>query len=922
MKIRTSIVLSIKQALQKLPSDLGVQLLLLYLLFVVPLVTGALIFDYFASQRLHDEIMTADLAMARAIAQETNTTIQNALISVEQLSNYREVILADADGMDALFEKVHSVRPDVNLIYRLGDDGIMLFHYPVGPGSTLGDDFSFREYFQKALRVRLPFVSLGRVSPTTQEPVATAVMPIWRGEEFLGLVATNIKLQSLSDTLTSIAADHRPEEQFQVTIVDASGSVIANPDPTFLLTDLSEDLPQVVTAVLAGMSGNQIAEDAEGTEILYSYVPVTDAGWGVMVSRPAAVAFATPNSLHSGVLLTIAVFLAIGVFFWVALSWRIIRPLEYLAAYSQVIGSGKDPAPAQSQPLRRLAGRLDQFGHLVRSFLHMEKSIQARIDELSTLLDTGAAVVSTLDSRTVLDRILEQVERLMGIKMCAIVALDERGDKFRAQASRGLSKGYHQRLVIDPSEASSVTMRAIHSGKPVQISDTESSGDFASIQARAREEGYRAVMAIPLKTQHAALSALLVYRPQPHVFTEQEIDLLTSFANHAAMAIENASLYARSDARLEQQTRRLEALIQSLEDGLILEDWQGKILYANRRVGELAGFEEEEILDISLDGLLDHILARALDKEKTLEAIRASMNGGPQQPVDITLNTVAGKRFLKLKFFTVVDSRGVSIGRGQILQDVTRWRELDRMKSSLIATVSHELRTPLASIKGYTTTLLADDVHWDPRSQEEFLNIISVEVDRLNDLVNNLLDMSRIEAGNLTISRRACDLRVLAETAGSQARPPTNGRLQIDMPAQLPTVSADPERIGAVLRNLIENATKYADPDSPIKITADRQAEQVVIWVEDAGPGIPQEHWEHIFDSFYRGENGLTRQVPGAGLGLAICQGFIRAHGGDIWLEPTLVGTRIAFSLPLQASDGQAYVSDDIIAEMKERDLA
>lgn len=919
--MRTSIFSSIEHSVHKLPRDLGVQLLLLYLLLVVPIVTGALIFDYFASQRLHAEIMSADLAMARAIAQETNTTIQKALLSVEQLAKYSEVIDADADRMLGLFEKVQSVRPDVNLIYRLGADGIMLFHYPVGPGSTVGDDFSFREYFQTATQARAPFVSLGRISPTTQEPVATAVMPIWRGNQFIGLVATNIKLQSLSDTLSSIAADHRPEEQFQVTIVDASGAVIADPNPAFLLTDLSEELPQVVAAVLAGQSGNQNLKDLEGTETLYSYVPVTDAGWGVMVSRPAAIAFATPNALHNGVLLTIAVFLAIGVFFWVALSWRIIRPLEYLAVYSQAIGSGRNPSPEQRQRLHLLSGRRDQFGHLVRNFLHMEKSIKARIDELSTLLDTGAAVVSTLDSRTVLDRILEQVERLMDIKMSAIVALDERGDKFRAQASRGLSKGYHQKLVIDPNEASSVTMRAIRSGKPVQISDTENSKEFASIQARAREEGYRAVVAIPLKIQHAALSALLVYDPQPHVFTEQEINLLASFANQAAMAIENATLFARSDARLEQQTRRLEALIQSLEDGLILEDWQGKILYANLRVAELTGFEMEEIQDLSLDSLLVRILAQAVDGEKTLEAIHTSLNGGPQHPVDITLNTPAGKRFLKLNFFTVVDSRGTSIGRGQILQDVTRWRELDRMKSSLIATVSHELRTPLASIKGYATTLLAEDVHWDPQSQDEFLNIISVEVDRLSDLVTNLLDMSRIEAGNLTISRKECDLRALAENAGNQARPPTNGRLQIDMPAQLPTVNADPARIGAVLRNLIENATKYADPDSQISVTADHLADRVIIRVKDEGPGIPEEHRDHIFDSFYRGENDLTRQVPGAGLGLAICQGFIRAHGGDIWLEPTPVGTCIAFSLPLQGSDSQAYVSDEIIGEKKERDL-
>jgi PAS domain S-box-containing protein len=901
--------------------DLGVQLLLLYLLFVVPVLTGALIFDQFASQRLQNEIMSADLALARAIAQETNTTIRNSLHSVEQLATYEEVIDGDLNGMLALFETVQSVRPDVNLIYRLESDGIMLFHYPLGPGSTLLVDFSFREYFQRATKTREPLVSLGRISPTTEEPVATALMPIWQGDEFLGLVATNIKLQSLSDTLTSIAAEHRPDEEFQVTIVDAAGKVIAHPDPTFLLSDLGEELPMVISAVLSGQSGNQIVENPNGEDILYSYVPVIDAGWGVMVSHSAAVAFAAPTSVHRGAMLLIAVFLGIGLFFWGALSLRVLRPLEHLAIYSQAIGSGKTSASGQRNSLDKLAGRLDQFGHLVRNFMHMEQSIKARINELSTLLDTSAAVVSSLDSQTVLDRILEQVERLMGIKMCAIVALDERSNKFRAQATRGLSKGYHQKLVIDPNEFSSVSLQAIRTRQPVQISDTEQSTEFAAIRARAREEGYRALMAFPLNTHHAAPSALLVYSPQPHVFSEREIDLLTNFGNHAAMAIENATLYARSDARLQRQTRRLEALIQSLEDGLILEDWQGKILYANRRVGELAGSVEAEVLDLSVEALFGQMLSHAVDKEKTLETISASLNGGPQTPVDIALNSPAGKRFLKLKFFSVMDAEGVSIGRGQILQDVTRQRELNRMKSSLISTVSHELRTPLAAIKGYTTTLLADDVHWDPQAQNEFLNIISSEVDRLSKLVTNLLDMSRIEAGNLTISRKACDLSVLAESAGNQAHPQANGRLQIDIPADLPQVYADPARIEAVLRNLIENALKYVDDGSPIRIAAEYQPGRVIVRVEDKGHGIGEEHREHIFESFYREENGLTRSVPGAGLGLAICEGFVHAHGGDIWLEQTRSGTCIAFSLPLHDLDKESHSPGETTDEKYGRKL-
>jgi K+-sensing histidine kinase KdpD len=221
------------------------------------------------------------------------------------------------------------------------------------------------------------------------------------------------------------------------------------------------------------------------------------------------------------------------------------------------------------------------------------------------------------------------------------------------------------------------------------------------------------------------------------------------------------------------------------------------------------------------------------------------------------------------------------------------------MKSSLVSTVSHELRTPLAAIKGYVTTLLAEDVVWDSLAQREFLGIISDETDRLSKLVNDLLDMSRIESGNLDMNRVECSLGDLVQRASQRAHPSPLDRLVIELPHDLPPLYVDPQRIEAVLRNLIENAAKYAGDHSPISISAQIEGQYMVVRVLDQGPGIPPEYSERIFESFYRLENGLNRLSPGAGLGLAICQGFVSAHRGEIWLEPQSKGACIAFSLPL-----------------------
>ncbi len=221
------------------------------------------------------------------------------------------------------------------------------------------------------------------------------------------------------------------------------------------------------------------------------------------------------------------------------------------------------------------------------------------------------------------------------------------------------------------------------------------------------------------------------------------------------------------------------------------------------------------------------------------------------------------------------------------------------MKSSLISTVSHELRTPLASIKGYATTLLAEDVRWDDRSQFEFLKIISNETDRLSDLVSDLLDLSRIESGSLVVARNTCDLKELISRAAKRADPKPDGRLEVFLDPNLPPLYADSQRIESVLRNLIENAAKYAGPTSPIRVSGSLNKDAVIIRVEDEGPGIPPDRSDRVFESFYRVEDGLTRTASGAGLGLAICQGFIQAHGGEIWVEPRATGACIAFSLPL-----------------------
>jgi len=880
--------------------DLGLQLLALYLLLIVPFLITLLVFNRLVGQRIRADVEANDLSLARAIAQETDISINNALQAVTELSGYPEVIEADISRMENLFKVTLDTRPDANLIYRLDENGIMFYHYPTGPSSTVGDDFAFRDYFQRALQTDQPLVSEGRISPTTNQAVATAVMPIWsKDEKFLGLVGINIKLASLSDTLSAIISEHQAEEGLQIVILDSSHKVIAHPEPDQLLKPAEALLPKIYASTPENEKDPIIANGPDGIERLYTYAPISKINWGVVVSRPTSAAFGTQIVLQQITQIAAATFLLIGLFFWGMLSLRVIRPIEQLTPISEAIGQNQPISSKERGQIIKMSKREDQIGHLIRSIINMEDSIAARMKEQATLLKTSAAVISSLDLETVLNRILEQMGRLLTIQMYAIIALDEQDGAFRIRASRGLSRQFTERLSILPTEPDSVTMRALHSGEPIQVSDTESDPSYVMRRPHARAEGYRAILAVPLHTNHAPPTALLVFHPTPHVFTENETQLLVNFANHAAMAIENAILFERSDMQLQEQTRRLESLVQSLHDGLILSNLEGKIIYANRRVGVMAGLSAQELARLSVNKILTRILSRSNDNEKIKKAAQKIYEKDGERTTEISISDEGWTIYLRLETFDVTDSRGDRIGRGLLLHDITPDRELDRMRASLVSTVSHELRTPLASIKGYATTLLADDVEWDRDSQNEFLKIISDESDRLSNLVNNMLDLSRIDAGVLRLKRVQCNIEETIQKAAKQAH--FNGNMvEVQIEAGLPRLYADPLRLETILRNLFENAVKYGGENACIHVDVQKYDTSILFRVSDDGPGIPAEEGIHIFESFYRVDDSLTRLKGGAGLGLAICQGLVHAHAGKIWVEPQDKGACIAFTIPLK----------------------
>ena len=291
----------------------------------------------------------------------------------------------------------------------------------------------------------------------------------------------------------------------------------------------------------------------------------------------------------------------------------------------------------------------------------------------------------------------------------------------------------------------------------------------------------------------------------------------------------------------------------------------------------------------------------------TLE--EAEADGWPLTPnatlyVEGDLQRVSGVPLpVGITYAPLITPEGKLVNVIATVRDITRFREADELKSTFISVISHELKTPVALIKGYVSTLRREDASWDRRIVQDSLQVIEEEADRLTDLIENLLDASRLQAGALAIQRSDVDLALLSERIAARFRTQTSQHtIVVEFPAGFPIILADEDRLAQVLSNLLSNAIKYSPDGGEIRIAGQALPTQVIVCVSDQGPGIAAGDIPHVFDRFYRA-NEASRNTKGAGLGLYLARAVVEAHGGRIWVDPRPgSGARICFSLPREIS--------------------
>jgi PAS domain S-box-containing protein len=528
---------------------------------------------------------------------------------------------------------------------------------------------------------------------------------------------------------------------------------------------------------------------------------------------------------------------------------------------------------------RRLAGAAR--AGLERSELYEgERTARALSQQLARL---GSLLATELEPAAILEELADQAPSLLGADACAIQLVE--GDELVVSAVGGAT--------APPVVGSRFPSTArpggdvVQTRSPVVYADTE--GDERVVaDDPILAAGHAAYLGVPLVGLEQGLQGVLaVYSKRPRVWREEEVEALTALAGNASAVLSNAELYQR--VALERE--RSYAILSNIADGIVAVDREGKVVLWNESAEAITGVPGAAALGRTPVEVLQRELASG-DEGSAGERLLSIQRGGDEV-------------WLSLTEAVMHDPVGSVSGRIFAFRDVSSERIVEEMKSTFVSTVSHRLRAPLTSIYGFAETLLRRDVLFGEEERRTFLEYISSEAQRLTTIVDTLLSVARLEAGDMQVELAPTDLRAVVSDAISsvQEGAAVNGhRFVLELPDEPVAASADREKLVQILRNLLENAVKFSPDGGTVTVEAHRRAGRVEVRVVDQGEGIPEAEREHIFSKFHRADSGDS----GAGLGLFIARGLVLAMGGRIWVDSAEGGgSSFAFELPLAEATEQ-----------------
>lgn len=581
-----------------------------------------------------------------------------------------------------------------------------------------------------------------------------------------------------------------------------------------------------------------------------------------------------------------------------------------------LLDGGPTDEPTLATAMARIATALDT----ARTFDSLQQSAMG----FKHLYEVARSFSTTLDYHQAVQLIVQRMAASLNLRSCSLFSLNRHG-RARLEASTGtaLTAGHAVEVALVPA-----FQEAIATLEPITIGER-----------RADPLGLQRGLVLPLTIRQELIGLIVLGEPvetPDRPLTARERQLAQTIANQGAIAMDNALLYQDMEERviertlelrlantdlqarqrdLEVLTQQLQAMIHSIPDGIIVLDPSRTVRQCNPALAHLMALSGVH-LPMPLSRLYD-AMALPPDDRRAFAACLDGLTGEQRLTGahEFTLPTAEGQATFKILTAPVINPNGYVEGQVIVFHDVTRERELDQMKSDFVATVSHELRTPLSAMIGFVT-LLEDGVAGPVAPEQcEYFSKILDQGERLIRLIDDLLDFSKLEAGQMPLYKQTLDIGETIADVQAQIMPLVEARrqvLQTDVSPDLPPVDVDPDKLRQVLINLLSNAIKFspdrqAEPDAPqgrIDIRAWRlNPAEIAVSVADNGIGIAPENLESIFGKFSQVDQSATRKYGGTGLGLPIVRHLVQLHGGRIWADSTLgQGAVFTFTIPVPAA--------------------
>lgn len=597
---------------------------------------------------------------------------------------------------------------------------------------------------------------------------------------------------------------------------------------------------------------------------------------------------------------------------------REATPSELLSIAAGLSQAIQDLVPDEG--VGQVNGRLSVLdAALARYFAGEAERLATEKSQLEALHEITRELTASLDLDRMLHRTLTEVVTAIAGEMGAIFLVDSQVGKVTLKTTVNWSSDGSVGITLTslPSE-----WQLGQADSLLVLKDLRAERTAAWVEMLTTP-GMRSLIVAPLVANGAFMGLLAVASSCLEAFNPAHVRLFRSVLSQVATAIGNAEVYqlitqqAQEMGQMlrhqQEESTKSQSILTSIADGVVVNSAEGKTIMVNPAAERILEMASEQLIGQDFQTLFSVFDTKGREEvvaamEVLLSASASEVHKAFQMTLEID------SRVIHAHLAPVQTQRDDFLGVVTVLRDITKEVEADRAKSEFVSNVSHELRTPMTAIKGYTDLLHAEAVGSINDDQERFLGIIRNNADRLTALINDLLDISRMETGRVRFEPRPLQIGdVIADVVNALAVPAEAKQqtLTYKVVAGLPDVIGDRDRLNQVVTNLVGNAIYYTPDGGKIQVRAYPVEGAVRVDVQDTGIGIAPDDLGHIFERFYRADDPLVQEVTGTGLGLSIARMFVEMHGGRVWVESEPdKGSTFTFVLPVPAQEEAAAAEE------------